>query len=142
MSFEAEIPQDQFDESWLSDLYKEVYGFRPRGLFWEVWEKASVEDKRKIQDGLLEANERQMEEERIREDDMVADFEVTIMEIRSILNCNEEKAIEVYLESLGLKSYEYGDPGYVLWSAHLPYSLEKRIANACLRIYSTRIDEE
>jgi len=33
--------QEELEISWLSDVHKEAYGFRPRGDFWAKWDSAS-----------------------------------------------------------------------------------------------------
>ena len=53
-----------FDESIVSDLHKDAYGFRPGADFWSDWTNASSNTKQKVWDGLLVALEYSIERDR------------------------------------------------------------------------------
>lgn len=53
-----------FDESIVSDLHKDAYGFRPGADFWSDWDSASSNTKQKVWDGLLVALEHSIERDR------------------------------------------------------------------------------
>ncbi len=50
-----------FDEKTVSDLYKDAYGFRPRGGFWSRWESANDDGKQAIWDDMLDIVDREAE---------------------------------------------------------------------------------
>ena len=45
-----------FDESTVSDLHKDAFGYLPREWFWEQWDSSSPEDKQIVFDNLLRAS--------------------------------------------------------------------------------------
>lgn len=66
------IEKFTYDENIFSDLYKEVYGSRPRD---HEFYSASAERKQEIWDWLCEAHDYAMEEDRKREAAALVDFE-------------------------------------------------------------------
>lgn len=68
-----------FDESIVSDLYKDAYGFRPRELFWSAWNEASDEDKQGMWDVLLADLNASIEFEKAEKARSVTDFEAEVM---------------------------------------------------------------
>lgn len=58
----------------ISDLYKDVHGFRPRGSFVNVWAKSSEEEKQIIFDELCSQLEEVMAEESRQKDLAVQEF--------------------------------------------------------------------
>lgn len=67
--------QYTFDVDLYSVLYKDVYGFRPRGNAWENWITASDDEKQVMWDFLLEDLEQVLAAERELEKDNIARFE-------------------------------------------------------------------
>ena len=57
------MTQFTFDENVVSDLYKDAYGFRPRGAFWDMWNQMSNDEKQAEWDSLLNALELEMQRE-------------------------------------------------------------------------------
>lgn len=55
--------QFTFDENIVSDLHKDAYGFRPRGMFWTAWDQMSDAEKQAEWDSLLLALELELERE-------------------------------------------------------------------------------
>lgn len=83
-----------FDESILSDLHKDAYGFRPRSEeFWAAWESADNDGKQRIWDNLLDELECSMENERESQQEAIYDFESRIRFIINTCNCMREDAI-------------------------------------------------
>jgi len=64
--------QSQFDEClmWVSDLYKDVYGFRPRGYNFHNWSFQELTD---FVNDLSEENTRQIEDEKAFEQKALKD---------------------------------------------------------------------
>ena len=57
-----------YDERIVSDLYKEVYGFRPTSWWFQEWKAADEDAKQAIWDGLCEAHEAEMAYQRERDE--------------------------------------------------------------------------
>ena len=66
------INQSQFDDAlmWVSDLYKDVYGFRPRGYNFHNWSFQELTD---FINDLSEENTRQIEDEKAFEQKALKD---------------------------------------------------------------------
>ena len=66
------INQSQFDDAlmWVSDLYKDVYGFRPRGFNFHNWSFQELTD---FINDLSEENTRQIEDEKAFEQKALKD---------------------------------------------------------------------
>ena len=111
-----------YDENIFSDLYKDVYGSRPRGH--EFYE-AFPDRKQEIWDRLLDAHEWEMEESRKREAAAVAQFRETLQKIIATGASDEATAIRWLLDGqeFTLYDYQYG-ADYISYFFGLPYSNE------------------
>ena len=67
---------------WISDLYKDVYGFRPRGYNFEAWSFQELTD---FVNDLSEESEREAEYERQMEEKAIKDV--------MSLGCNKKTAL-------------------------------------------------
>ena len=65
--------QEDFNEClmWVSDLYKDVYGYRPREYDFQSWSFNELQD---FVNDLIEINDRQIEAEKIREAECEGEF--------------------------------------------------------------------
>tara|TARA_B100000902_G_C27028693_1_gene773311 strand:- start:386 stop:784 length:399 start_codon:yes stop_codon:yes gene_type:complete len=68
-------------EDIISDLHKDVYGFRPREAFWADWNNCTPAEKQKTWDEYCKTLEMQMAEEKIREATCIARFEDRIKDV-------------------------------------------------------------
>jgi hypothetical protein len=103
--------QYTFDESIVSDLYKEVFGFRPREDFWANWNSYSNEEKQVSWDQMIELARAEAEE--YYQEQLAAEkyLEATVIpNIQSYLNgCSREDAIRHLHETYDT----YGDTEYL-----------------------------
>jgi len=113
-----------FDESIVSDLHKDAYGFRPRSDFWEHWAFSTDDQKQKIWDDLVD--ELQCELERISQEHARA-----IAEFEKRVDCNliygaidRTTAIRWIFECEGL---DHADLSYACYHLDLPYSYEPKL---------------
>jgi len=119
------MPEYTYDEDIFSDLYKEAFGFRPRGHeFYEV-EPAR---KQEIWDWLLRAHDREMEEYRRQQERAVKDFEFAVLKAREAGAKDRETAIrwlvnevpdymqdETWNQKLSYAEYQFNLPyGYLV----------------------------
>lgn len=56
-----------FDESIISDLHKDAYGFRPSSAWWVEWNSMSSDEKQETWERIERASDRAIEEELRRE---------------------------------------------------------------------------
>jgi len=83
-----------FDETIVSDLHKDAYGFRPREYFWSEWKEATNDRKQAIWDDLLDTADREAEREREMQIEAEHDVEDRIRFMMStVAGCTRENAI-------------------------------------------------
>lgn len=95
-----------------SDLYKDVYGFRPRGcVFWDNYEALGAEI-----EYLYGQLERVIAEEKEREEQCVKAFEQRVLDTIALGAGTRETAIRWIAEGVG-----YADPDFICYEFGLPY---------------------
>jgi hypothetical protein len=112
-----------FDENTYSDLYKDVYGFRPRndGFF-----NSSDDEKQDIWDYLLEELDRVIAMEEKREQAAIVEFEKLVQETMAMGAKTRKTAIRWLADSFD----KYDDFGYMCFEYGIPYSYEKEFEKA------------
>jgi hypothetical protein len=111
-----------FDENIISDLFKEVRGFRPSEYFWEEWTQAPADVKQMIWDNLCNEHEDEMARERDREARALADFGQSIVDNINLGADSIETAIRWILEAEQMTAHDlaYG-ADYVAYHFGLSY---------------------
>jgi hypothetical protein len=112
-----------FDDNTVSDLFKDVRGFRPSEYFWEEWTQAPADVKQMIWDNLCNELEDEMAREREAEARALADFGQSIVDNINLGADSIETAIRWMLEAEELTQHDlaYG-ADYVAWKFGLSYS--------------------
>jgi len=113
-----------YDERLVSDLYKDVYGFRPRVGFWDVWESTDENGRQAIWDNLIEAHEREMERYNLARQQAIVDFEARVSDVINLGAQDRATAIRWISESLDSDS----DNEYLEYYYELPYGYINRTA--------------
>ncbi len=108
---EIDALTDSHDGSIYSDLYKDVYGFRPRGVTFE-----SVEKFQRSWDYLVEQLEANQAAERVAQAENVKAFEARIVETISLGAGDRETAIRWILDA-----EETDDREHLEWKLNIPY---------------------
>jgi hypothetical protein len=67
-----------YSDSGFSDLHKDVYGFRPRGMMMKNWQDMNAKQKETLWNCLCEELETNMKHEKIAEEKAVAEFKERI----------------------------------------------------------------
>ena len=113
-----------FDESIVSDLHKDAFGFRPREYFWAEWNNSSDASKQVIWDDLLVSLERANEWERAEQARAVKQFEDRIELLMNMGASSRETAIRWIIESMELSETDkcYGG-SYICFELGLPYNM-------------------
>lgn len=73
-----------FDADTVSDLYKDVYGFRPSSYFWDKWNDSTDDQKQEAWDFLVDALAVENERARRYEELGLASFEKDIASAMSV----------------------------------------------------------
>lgn len=105
-----------------SDLHKDVYGFRPRGVTFESLEDFDAEYERLV--GRLSE---QMDEDTIRQNTNMEKFAERVMETMDLCNCDQRRAVEIIADAEGeLDAYEFYGPERLEWVFDLKFGSIKQ----------------
>ena len=107
-----------YDENIVSDLHKDAYGFRPSGDFFREWDLLDSDGKQYLWDGLIDALERSLENEREAHQEAIADVEDRIRFMMStVAGCQREDAIRYLHDAYNT----HGDIEYLEFHLGVPY---------------------
>lgn len=87
------MTQFTFDETIVSDLHKDAYGFRPRSPFWNNWERISDVEKQAEWDSLLVALDHEMEREAAEKVAAEQRWQENIRTVTETTGASEEDAV-------------------------------------------------
>jgi hypothetical protein len=105
-----------------SDLHKDVYGFRPRGVTFESLEAFDAEYER-----LVAQLSEQIDEDKIRQDANMDKFAKRVMETMELCNCDQRRAVEIIADAEGeLEDYKFYGPERLEYSFDLKYGSIKQ----------------
>lgn len=105
-----------------SDLHKDVYGFRPRGVTFDSLEAFDAEFERLV----VRLNE-QEDEDTIRQSANMDRFAKRVMETMELCNCDQRRAVEIIADAEGeLEDYEFYGPERLEYSFDLKYGSIKQ----------------
>jgi hypothetical protein len=116
------MTQPRYDETILSDLYKDAYGFRPREHFWASWSAMTVEERNAEWLMLCDALDQAIDEERARKEVAERLFEDQVATNLTLGAPDRHTAIRWLLEAHNL--HEERDPSYICYCLDLDYQLE------------------
>ena len=113
-----------YDERIVSDLYKEVYGFRPSQWWWQEWKSGSEDAKQQLWDELCQSHEVEMEHQREQDARAIAEFEAQVAMAIQLGANGREQAIAWIVDALELSETDrmYGGDR-VCWELGLPFSM-------------------
>lgn len=122
------MTQYSFDAGTVSDLHKDVYGFRPGEDFWANWALASDDEKQSIWDSLIKGLEATMAAEEALEQAAIAEFEDRVEQLLKYGAQNRAEAIDWIVQSLELTETElmYGGE-YACFQLGLPYRFQNEL---------------
>jgi hypothetical protein len=112
----------KYDESTLSDLYKDAFGFRPGPDYRSRWEAMTESERDAEWDGLLWSVEDSMTRDREEQARAVRSYRKGLADMMELGAPDEAAAKRWFLDSVNLAGEP--DPGYVCFSLGLPYSME------------------
>ena len=119
-----------FDESIVSDLHKDAWGFRPTSGWWDCWNFQDDEGKQAAWNTLLDDLEQSNTRERAEQDAAVKRFDDRIELLMNMGASNRETAIRWIIDSLELTESDkmYGSD-YICFLMGLPYSMKSAFVN-------------
>ena len=85
-----------------SDLHKDVYGFRPRGLTFDSTEDFDAEFERLV--GRLSE---QLDEDTVRQSANLDKFFERVLQTMELCNCDQYRAIEIIADAEGVSKDEF-----------------------------------
>jgi hypothetical protein len=83
-----------YSDDIISDLHKDVYGYRPREAFWADWDNCTPAEKQKTWDEYCNALEANAIQEAVQEAADVAKFEDRVQDVIAIGAGNRTTALE------------------------------------------------
>jgi hypothetical protein len=112
----------KYDENIISDLHKDVYGFRPRQDWWQHWNSVPEASKQAIWDYLCDECDAQIVAQKVRDDEALKDFEVRVDQMIQLGAADRDTAILWIVDSLDLTENDlwYGAE-YVCHRLNLSY---------------------
>ena len=114
-----------FDETIISDLHKDAYGFRPREGFWNMWAAFNDDQKQVEWDRLIGVMDESMEQQRLEEESALKEFRKTLRKVMDTMNCSWNRAVEVLAEAEGDDlSYDFD---YFMWKQGLGFDDRQKI---------------
>ncbi len=114
---------NSYDGDVYSDLYKDVYGIRPRTAAFKSVEEFDADFKLLIS----QLNEQQAEEE-IRQAANLEKFASRVRETMELCNCDAERAVEIIADAEGeLDSYQWYGYERLEWHFNLKYGSIKTL---------------
>ena len=120
-----------FDESIVSDLHKDAYGFRPMSTFWDQWNASSDADKQHIWDHLLEELDYTVNREANEKIAAVNAFELEVANALDLGASSREVAVRWVVESMMLTEFDLSYGGsHICYIKDLPYSMAPLFDNA------------
>lgn len=113
-----------FDESILSDIFKDAYGFRPRDAFWERWAELTDGQKQSEWDFLCRIADAAAEEEAAYQQMRIRDVEEAIAKILdTVQGSTRQDAVRYLLDGHGADDIEDLE-----WKLGVPFGYFKRTA--------------
>jgi hypothetical protein len=112
-----------FDANIVSDLFKDVNGFRPGSTFYTTWNSGNNDQKQVIWDNLILQHEEKYNEDKRIEAEETEKFEAQIASAIDAGAGSRETALRWIVEELDLSDSDkmYGGD-YVCYTLNLPYS--------------------
>ena len=109
-----------YDESIISDLHKDAYGFRPTQYWWQEWKACDEDGRQQIWDDLCEAVDAEIAAQKVRDEQSLKDFMARVDRLAELGAPDRDTAIRWIVEGLELTENDlwYGAE-YVCHRLHL-----------------------
>lgn len=105
------------DGSIYSDLFKDVYGSRPRGVTFESVEAFDADFMR-----LSNMLDNQIDEEKIQQSKNMEKFAQRVLETMALVNCDQRRALEIIADAEGeLDSFKFYGNERLEWLFNLKF---------------------
>jgi hypothetical protein len=120
-----------FDETIVSDLHKDAYGYRPDAYFWEEWTQCGDDTRQAMWDNLLVELEQAREREAQEQIAAINAFELEIANALDVGASSREDAVRWIVQGLELSDIDmmYGG-SYICFLKGLPYRMAAMFDNA------------
>jgi hypothetical protein len=120
-----------FDETIVSDLHKDAYGYRPDAYFWEEWTQCGDDTRQAMWDNLLVELEQARDREAQEQIAAINAFELEIANALDVGASSREDAVRWIVQGLELSDIDmmYGG-SYICFLKGLPYRMAAMFDNA------------
>jgi hypothetical protein len=113
-----------FDESILSDLFKDAYGYRPTAAYWERWHERNDDQKQAEWEFLCKLSDEAVEEEYAYRQECIKRAEESIAKILDTVQGSTRQDAVRYLIDL----YKAEDVEDLEWQMRVPFGYFKKTA--------------
>ncbi len=96
-----------FDDNCISDLHKDIYGFRPNSVFFKEWQDMSDIEKQAEWDRLCRLLELTIQEDKLRDARAIVRFEETITDLMQTHSISRSKAIDRVKRDADAEDFEH-----------------------------------
>ena len=120
-----------FDETIVSDLHKDAYGYRPDAYFWEEWTQCGDDTRQAMWDNMLVELEQTRDREAQEQIAAINAFELEIANALDVGASSREDAVRWIVQGLELSDIDmmYGG-SYICFLKGLPYRMAAMFDNA------------
>jgi hypothetical protein len=119
-----EANMTNFDESILSDLFKDAYGFRPKDVFWDRWAQLTDAQKQSEWEYLCRLSDEAVEEEQAQQQRSIKYAEEAIAKVlETVIGSTRKDAIRFLIDA-----YNADDQEELEWKLGVPFGYFKRTA--------------
>jgi hypothetical protein len=120
-----------FDETIVSDLHKDAYGYRPDAYFWEEWTQCGDDTRQAMWDNLLVELDQARDREAQEQIAAINAFELEIANALDVGARSREDAVRWIVQGLELSDIDmmYGG-SYICFLKGLPYRMSAMFDNA------------
>ena len=120
-----------FDEKLVSDLHKDVYGFRPMATWWDCWNFQDDEGKQAAWNVLIDELEETLDREASEKVAAINSLEQEIANALDLGAASREIAVRWVVESMCLTEWDLAYGGeHICYMKNLPYSMAPMFENA------------
>ena len=112
-----------FDEDMISDLHKDVCGFRPSAYWWTMWREASDLRRQEIWDDLLDDLRYEQEQRAKAQARAIESFEKLVSDTIQMGARDRESALRWILDAWNDRSIFPNDYEHFCYEHNLPYEM-------------------
>lgn len=112
-----------FDDSIVSDLHKDAYGYRPSNSYWKSWNEMNPSEKQAEWDHLCKVMDEEMARDEAHQTRCIEEWNQRISHMMVSYTINRATALRWDIDATDVD----GDVSFYCYKQGLPYSYEQQI---------------